>query len=173
MGMHLIASSIVTVDGTSNINFNSIPQTYRHLELYIYGRGSIAGTFVNAYCRFSGDAGVNYNGHTFGSDGANTYTGSYTGYDAHEMGVLPLNDLTADCYGVYVMSILDYRSTDKIKTIRTLNGFDVNTSGQILMKSGLWRNTAAVSSISITYPPFKAGTRFDLYGIEGSGVTGL
>lgn len=173
MGMYLLGSHTVTVSGGAGANFINIPQNYKHLELYIYGRGTNSGTYVNGYCRFNSDAGVNYNGHAFGGDGNSTYAFNYVGYDAHEMGNFPLPGLTADCYGVMIMSILDYSSTDKIKTIRTLNGFDVNTSGYTLIKSGLWRSTAALNSINISYPSFEVGSTFHLYGVEGSPVTGL
>jgi hypothetical protein len=69
-----------------------------------------------------------------------------------------------------VMDILDYSNVYKFKTIRNLSGADFNGSGQIRLNSGLWMNTAGVTSISI-YDANGGNlvqySRLSLYGIKG------
>ena len=73
--------------------------------------------------------------------------------------------------GHNLCDILDYKSTSKFKTTRSLGGFDNNGSGIVHFTSGLWRSTNAVSSIKL-YPQqggiFAQYTSIALYGIKGA-----
>jgi hypothetical protein len=152
--------------------FANIPQTFTHLQMRICGRSTESGSVVNMYARFSGDAGLVYGGHSLAGDGSASSAGAYSGYDAWEIGVIPAAGATANVFGSHVIDILDYTNTNKFKTIRSILGYDANGSGNVSFRSGLWRNTSAITSISITYPPFATGSRIDLYGITSSQVTG-
>jgi hypothetical protein len=67
------------------------------------------------------------------------------------------------------MDILDYGVTTKNTTMRALNGG--HEYNWIALASGVWMNTAAVTSITFNMPltsaNFVSGTRFSLYGIRG------
>jgi hypothetical protein len=152
--------------------FANIPQTFTHLQMRVFGRSTETGTIVNMYARFSGDANAAYLGHALAGDGSAVSSSSYLGYDAWEIGAIPAASTTANVFGSHIIDILDYTNTNKFKTIRSLIGYDANGSGNVSLRSGLWRNTGAITSISITYPPFATGSRIDLYGITSSSVTG-
>ena len=69
-----------------------------------------------------------------------------------------------------IMDILDYTDTNKLKTIRLLNGYDTNGSGIPQFESTWFNSTSAINSItflswsgSVNY---KAGTTLALYGIR-------
>jgi hypothetical protein len=124
------------------------------------------------YARFSGDAATVYGGHALAGDGSAAFSSNYLGYDAWEIGAIPAASTTANVFGSHIVDILDYANTNKFKTIRSILGYDANGSGVVSLRSGLWRNTAAITAISITYPPFAAGSRIDLYGITTSQATG-
>jgi hypothetical protein len=72
------------------------------------------------------------------------------------------------------MDILDYTSTTKAKTLRTLAGYNANTTdttgNNISLTSGLWFKTPeAITSIDIicdNSQSFIAGSTFALYGIK-------
>jgi hypothetical protein len=70
-----------------------------------------------------------------------------------------------------VMDILDYASTSKNTTVRALYGetYSAQFQDQIKLGSGAWRNTAAVSSLTVSYNTgsVAAGSRFSIYGIKG------
>jgi hypothetical protein len=71
---------------------------------------------------------------------------------------------------VGIFDLLDYGNVSKNKTVRILTGIDTNGGGYMNLSSGLWRNTSAVSSITIA--PFNTGTTlatnasFALYGVK-------
>ena len=152
--------------------FSNIPQTFTHLELRIFARSTETGSVVNMYGRFNADGSAIYGGHTLAGDGSGASSGSYLAYDAWEVGAFPAASSTANVFGVSVIQILDYTNTNKFKTVRNLIGADFNGSGNVSLRSALWRSTAAISSINFTYPPLASGSRFDLYGITSSQVTG-
>jgi len=60
------------------------------------------------------------------------------------------NTAGANIFGAFVADILDYKNTNKYKTIRALSGNDQNGGGLIGFHSGLWQNTNAITSITIT-----------------------
>jgi hypothetical protein len=74
----------------------------------------------------------------------------------------------ANTFGTFILDILDYKDTNKYKTARSLDGSDANGSGEISLRSGSWRNTAAITSITLT--PTGTGiaqySSFALYGIK-------
>ena len=157
-----IATTTVGGAGAASITFSSIPATYQHLQVRSLMTSSATGEFTAA---FNADTGANYYRHFLYGDGTLPYSGanalsSFVGYQA---------GIAANMFGVSVMDILDYTSTNKYTTVRTLAGMDRNGSGDIALYSGLWKNTAAITSITI-YPP--SGTisqysSFALYGIKG------
>jgi len=77
--------------------------------------------------------------------------------------------LAANIYAVSVIDILDYANTSKNKTIRALDGMDANGSGQVILNSGLWINTAAITSVTLqaSASSFTTASHFALYGIKG------
>jgi len=77
---------------------------------------------------------------------------------------------TASIFGVTVTDILDYKDTNKYTTIRVLTGYDTNGAGDVLLYSGNWRSTSAVTSI-VLFPAsgnFNQYSQFALYGIKGA-----
>jgi hypothetical protein len=71
------------------------------------------------------------------------------------------------------LDILDYANTNKFKTIRGLSGWNnndtVDGNGSVRFISGLWRNTAAITSLKIVPEAavnFKQYSSFALYGVK-------
>lgn len=155
----------LTGDGSStSLTFTSIPSTYKHLQIRALGRNT------SGYIRFNSDSGSNYSRHWLRGNGT---TASATGGASQtEMYGFDLTDNGdgANLYGVGIIDIHDYASTSKYKTLKSVTGADKNGSGNIYLFSGLWMNTAAITSITI-YSPANAATtasKFALYGIKGS-----
>lgn len=83
---------------------------------------------------------------------------------------MPGSTATASVFGVGVMDILDYTNTNKYTTTRILGGADINGTGRTVLGSGLWMNTAAVSTLTIitdNASTFSQYSSFALYGIKG------
>jgi hypothetical protein len=150
--------------GASTISFTSIPATYKHLQIRSLSLGSASGTDIRI--RFNSDTGSNYRTHFIYGDGSTVAAGtSSTTYST-----IALTSLTTSNPSAFVTDILDYTSTAKNKTVRSLMGNDSNGSGYSVLYSGLWYATpAAITQIDITpnSGSFNQFSQFALYGIKG------
>ena len=120
--------------------------------------------------QYNGDTGANYTYHILDGDGASVVAGAATGLTSLIFGDGTSSTAQANTFGVAIVDILDYTNTNKYKTHKSLGGYDLNGSGEVPFWSGLWLNTAAITSISIitnTATTFATGAHFALYGIKG------
>ena len=158
--MEPIATTLVGVGGSTTITFSGIPQTYKHLQIRYSG-------FVSndAWMRFNGDTGSNYARHSLYGNGASA--AAYAGPNQTVIGFTYTASNTNP--GAAICDILDYTNASKYKTARVLNGDDQNGSGIIMLASGLWMNTAPITSITIydDNGSFSQYSRISLYGIKG------
>ena len=163
-----IATVTISTTGIQEVVFSSIPQTYRHLQLRVMSKADVSNTPENYYLQMSGDTGYNYTQHEIVGNGS-TATAAGTGSGGNPgIGTIPVpSNNEASIFGVTIMDILDYTNTNKYTTARYLNGWDGNGSGQIALKSGVWLNTAAVTSLRWWRPTnIKPNSTFALYGIK-------
>ena len=170
-----IATVTVGSGGTSTITFSSIPSTYQHLQLRIAASTNRA-TFAvdNVFVTFNGDTGANYSHHFLQGDGSSASAGNSTSTNDVRSGSVP-SSAAPNVFGVSVFDILDYKDTNKYKTTRSLSGFDLNGTvsgigGFVQLYSGNWRNTNAITSITLnrqTGSNFIQYSSFALYGIKG------
>lgn len=166
---------IQRVAGTGSsgtITFSSIPQNYKHLQIRAIVRSTEAGSGTNYYTNLNGDSGSNYAAHRLQGDGtsataagAATQTGVFTGR-------APGGGTTTGTMAALIFDIADYSSTTKYKTLRQLSGQESNNTyaGLISLRSGLWMNTNAITSITFTIDSpanFTSTTSFALYGMVG------
>jgi hypothetical protein len=165
--------STVAGSGTS-VTFSSIPSGYKSLQVrYIAKDSSTAANIGNIGLQINGDTGANYAWHyLFGFNGAAASSGNtsqariWLGYNSIAMS---LNGNGA--YGAGIVDIIDYTNTSKNKTVKALAGVDTNVGAvysDINASSGLWLNTAAVTSLTLFTPNsgFVSGTTFSLYGVS-------
>lgn len=156
-----IATAIVTSGGSGGaITFSSIPQTYTHLQLRIFEFESTTG--INPKITFNGDTAANYSWHAIYGNGASAATYAGTSYGGIIMDQVQSTTLP----NVSVVDILDYTNTNKYKTVKFLQGYDKNGSGQIGLWSGSWRSTSAITSLTIQDPTFAQYSSFALYGVK-------
>jgi hypothetical protein len=167
-----IATTTLTTS-TTDITFSSIPSTYKHLQIRFLAQSSNSATAAdNLAFKFNSDTGGNYTRHYI--DGSGSGVATY-GANANVAQVYATCSQTSPTYsnvfGVGILDILDYSNTSKNKTTRAFSGVDFNgTGGAIQFTSGLWRNTAAITSINITALSgnLKQYSQFALYGIKGN-----
>lgn len=164
-----IATSIVGAGGTSAVTFTSIPSTFKHLQVRGIIRSTATGTDANARLRFNSDTGNNYRFHYLGGSGSAAYAGDSGAVSFGYAGLSSAASSTSGVFGVQVIDILDYASTSKYKTVRSLNGVDNNGSGYIELDSSLWMSTSAINSLSIFFTSGNLAqySHFALYGIKG------
>ena len=168
-----IATVVVGSGGSTTISFTSIPSTYKHLQIRAIGRTLTAGVSDNAiHIQFNSDTGSNYSYHGLFGNGGSAFAYAGTSVASGQISQLPTDGRTASCFGVSVTDILDYADTSKYTTTRSLCGNSTNdTNGLIGIISASWRNTAAVTSITLITPAagtatFAQYSHFALYGIK-------
>lgn len=156
--------------GQSTISFTSIPSTYKHLQIRAIGRSTNADTQDNTYVRFNSDSGANYSWHYLGGDGSSFFASATSSTNQIISGRLSAANATSGMFGSYVIDILDYADTNKYKTTRTFTGVDLNGAGNVWLWSGNWRNTSAITTVTLTTASatnFAQNSSFALYGIKG------
>lgn len=156
-----IATVTVGSGGASSISFSSIPSTFAHLQIRVFGKTS---TSSYGDLRFNGDTTAsNYRFHTLYG------TGSAAGATSAANAAYFPADMNTQ-FGADILDILDYSNTSKNKTTRALGGYDNNGSGVVALTSNLWMSTAAISSITITAAvgTFSQHSHFALYGIKSA-----
>jgi hypothetical protein len=166
--------SIATTTLASNqttITFSSIPQTYKHLQLRILARTTrTAGTDLMSI-RMNSDSSSIYSDHFLIGDG--TAAGTDKDVSATKINIqrVASDNLSANIFSTFVIDILDYTNTNKYKTTRSLGGFDSNGDGRIVLGSGLYMSTSAISTLTIQgieyTTDYKQYSSFALYGIRG------
>ncbi len=170
-GFCSISTTTVGAGGASSITFSSIPQVYKHLQVRLIGRIDRSGEASDFFTiRYNSDTGSNYDWHALEGSGTTTYAENGINTSLPRIGDITATTATANIFGVGVVDILDYTNTNKYTTTRSFTGRDANGSGWVWFGSSLWRNTAAVSTVTIL-PTIGTGfqqyTSFALYGIEG------
>lgn len=161
-----IATTTVGAGGSATVTFSSIPSTYSHLQIRVMSVTSASAP--NATMRCNSDTGSNYTGHQLYGSGA-VAGSNIPGSGSNPQTSIPALQLgTSTQAGVGVIDILDYANTNKYKTMRSLSGYDANGSGYIILRSGMWMSTSAISSITLTADSgnFNQYSSFALYGIK-------
>jgi hypothetical protein len=170
-----IATSTVGSGGTGTITFSSIPATYKHLQLRCLSRTNRATYSSDSIAiRFNSDTGANYSYHLLYGQGSSVSVAAVTSTTLMEAPAATTT-ATANPFAGAIIDVIDYESTNKNKTIRVLGAFDnnsgsANQEGYVTFASGLWMNTTAVNTITLTPKNgslFSEYSSFALYGIKG------
>jgi len=152
-------------------NLNNYSSTYKHLQIRATVRTNRGANEDILAVRFNGDTGSNYGGHYLYGTGSTVASGeTFAGgpYTYIYSNFVAAGNNTANAFAGVVIDFLDAYSTSKNKTIRVAFG---SPGGNLVgLGSGLWRNTNAISSITL-FPAIgsslNATSRFSIYGIKG------
>jgi len=167
-----IATVTVGAGGASSVTFNSIPSTYQHLQIRYSARTTAAapgseGDLVLVYGSPHAANGYSHmlygNGSTVGA--LNTGATQYSQYASFTTS----STQTSNSFGAGVVDVLDYTNTNKLKTWRTLGGWDANGSGFVSLASGIHNDTSVITSIGLgvnSGNSFAQYSTFALYGVN-------
>ena len=167
-----IATVTVGSGGSSSITFSSIPSTYKHLQLRWIAKTDRADTDDVVYMTFNSDTGANYSWHWMRGNGTAAIAGAST--SASNIGIQYGASGDSGATNIFtgaVVDVLEYANTNINKTVRSLQGLDLNGSGWIYFESGNWRSTNAITSITLDQQygtNFKQYSHFALYGIKSA-----
>lgn len=163
---------VVTVgaSGASSVTFSNIPSTYAHLQIRGIFRGTRNATATGGNYFFNGDTGANYSNHQLYGDGSSAGSWGEANSSYGNLCTSPASTALANVFGTVIFDVLDYASTNKYKTIRSFNGVDLNGTGTSALYSSSWRNTVAVTSITLSpaQDSWAQYTQFALYGVKSA-----
>lgn len=145
-----------TLTTTANsVTLSSIPSTYTDLVVVV---ATTTGGDINF--RINGDTGANYSqtviyGYSsFGSTKSTNATYNWLNYGSNSGNLLA------------ILQLNNYSSTTANKTSIVRDAANGATSD---VMAGLWRSTAAITSLTFTPPStFAVGSTFTIYGIKAA-----
>jgi hypothetical protein len=151
----------VIASATNTVTFSSITSTYTDLVLVI--NGSLSGYDYLLY-RFNGDTGSNYSETPLRGDGS----AATSGPAANRTYTWTCLQSAANTQFNTISNFMNY--ADATTNTSVLSRANSNSSGDyVAITAGLWRNTAAINSITVltlSANNFNVGSTFTLYGIK-------
>jgi len=167
----LLATEILT-SGQSSITFASLGDyaaDYQHLQIRMTSRDTKSDTSANFLLRINGVTTSSYAHHRLYANGGSSLS-SYasTSTSAIIAGVTASANAPSNEFGTTVIDVLDFASTSKTTTTRSLSGVLAGNT-YVVLGSGLYNSTDAVASVTILGEhsnSFVTGSRFSLYGIR-------
>jgi len=150
----------------SSVTFSSIPQNYTDLVIVACFKAAST-TIVTPSIRFNGDTGSNYSNTTMYGTGSSATSVRYTNKDKSYLGDFAAG-VTTNAFVPYIISVSNYSNNTTYKTFLCRYTQMNSSSGEVGATAGLWRNTNAITSLTITSDGgqnFAADSTFTVYGI--------
>lgn len=154
-----IAEALLTT-AQAAISFGSIPQTYRHLLLVLQAQAGASSS--NPALQFNGDTAANYSWSDIYSSGTSVVTSSAASATALICGYGGTSNTAPS---VAFVIIHNYA---QITMYKLASALATNSTPGMALFGGIWKSTAAISSLSIidsNAQAFQPGTLVSLYGL--------
>ena len=169
----MLISAQTLTSASASVTFSSIPQTFTDLKLVYSTRVNTSGA-PDLAIQFNGVTSNQYSWrliHAYQSSSPSAYSGSGTtaqGLNAIEGGNSNNATTTSNTFTSSELYIPNYLSSNYKSTSLDSTPENNGTDTFMKMEAGLWSNTAAITSITITAPSggFVANSSFYLYGIS-------
>lgn len=149
----------------ATITFSSISGSYTDLILIVSANQTPA--FNTQYIRFNGDSGSNYSYTILSGNGSSLVSAKSSSQDAWYSGYFGVPPTTN--FGTEIYNFQNYANTTTYKTGLSRTG---RGGGGTDAMASLWRNTAAITSITYGISGNSAfltsGSTFTLYGIAAA-----
>ena len=157
-----LASSQADVTFSS---LDTLAADYGHLQIRVVSRTDRVSTVDGIKLQFNGDSTGVYSYHSLRGDDT-----SIISYGAANRTFISLDSNAAanagsSIFGVHIVNIEDFSDSSKLTSVMS-RGAVTGALSEISLASGLWNNTAAVTSIKIFggNGNFVSGSRFSIYG---------
>ena len=148
----------------ANYTFSSIPGTYTDLVLIIQAKS--AGTISDNSIYFNGDTATNYSATILTGNGSAASSARESSKAFITLDSNAYVDTTG--FNLAITSIMNYSNSTTFKTVITRSN---NAATGVDAVVGLWRSTAAITSITVDLQGasnYAVGTSFTLYGIKAA-----
>jgi hypothetical protein len=169
----LIAHAEVGSGGAANITFSSIPATFTDLVVFYSLRETEAGAWLNTFLTFNGSS-AGYSERML--RGTGTGVGSFSHSQSSLQWVYDAGSLaTANTFGNAALYIPNYTSSNAKSVSMDIVTENNSSDAVAVINAGLWNNSAAINSISITSTPhdFVQYSSATLYGITAGSSGGV
>ncbi len=164
----------ITADGSSAvIDFQSIPQTSKHLVLI--GQGRMEGAILEAdlQIRFNNDSGANYNDQQTKGENVTASAVSSVGANEGELGQIPAASASAGFASSIYFNIPNYTGSFFKQWLGMSIHMPNNTPSNFSMRhiGGVWEDTNPITRITLLSTTgssgnFSNGSRYTLYGLS-------
>ena len=162
-----------SLTGTAaSFDFQSIPPTYRHLRIYLFGRVDVANIVQFCGVRFNNDSGSNYNTASVVNTSASAVGAQEQAPAQTTLQIIRAAGSTAaaNSPGYVVIEITDYLNTTFFKGVQSYGMSQWGTASAnrtIGIYAGIWLSTAAINRVTIDAGGgnWIAGSTCSLYGI--------
>jgi hypothetical protein len=144
----------------STITLSSIPATYTDLRI-VLANAFTSYALDTVKIRFNSDTATNYSATQLMGDGA---TASSSVQSSVSSGLLGRAGYQSTRPAMITADVFSYAGST-FKTYLSDSAADQNGSGEVLRTVGLWRSTAAITSVTLMNVTFEAGAIVTIYGI--------
>lgn len=148
---------------SSTITLSSIPGTFTDLRLVMVGIPKTSIGSLIAQVRFNSDTGTNYSMTNLIGDGSSASSLRTT----NSTRLQPEGFVTTGPM-FFTMDVFSYAGSTN-KTVLITNSTDRNGAGIVNRAAGLWRNTSAITTITLVGDggyEYDTGTKVTLFGIK-------
>tara|TARA_R110000868_G_scaffold54997_1_gene171293 strand:+ start:120 stop:629 length:510 start_codon:yes stop_codon:yes gene_type:complete len=151
----------------TSITFSSIAADWTDLRLVVTGTES---TSISKRIQFNSDAGSSYSVTKINGNGGT----AASQYQIHETyGIRYASDQYGDSASIPMFSTFDIFSYagSTYKTVLVTTSSNQNGSGYVQRSVGLWRSTAAITTVSLVFASaatWSTGSSATLYGIKAA-----
>jgi hypothetical protein len=165
-----IATAVVDSSGASTITFSNIPQSYTHLQVRVFGRGTT--TFSGGLSLYISPIGSTSSANKrHWLDGNGSSIGSSNDSGSGLASIIADGGALSNVYSAVILDILDWSNTSKSIVFRAIGGYDSNggTSHSVLA-SGLFA-TSGGTTTGFTFQTdgnWIQYSQISLYGIRGA-----
>jgi hypothetical protein len=169
----LIERITVGAAGASSVTFNNIPQT-GYTDLVLKHSNRLSGNANNYAIQFNGSSASAYSDKVLIGNGSTASSGSDATNGVGIYGLTNENSYTANTFTSGEIYIPNYTSSN-YKSTSSDDVQESNAAGVFsYLSAGLWSNTSAITSITITPTSsnsFAQYSTFYLYGVSAVGTT--
>jgi hypothetical protein len=148
----------------SSVTFSGLGaySDYKHLQI----RGVVRAPTDNLFMRVNGVSTTDYAYHKIRGNGSTVTSSASSSSNQIAIAEISSTGEAAGIYSAMVLDVLDFGSSSKNTTFRSLHG-KTGAGNRIGLSSGLFNSTAAVTSLEFyADTDMVSGVRFALYGVK-------